>query len=115
MNAEHDLARLSCTCRRCQLQWNQDYEVTEWIDSDGSAVLWYTRNGTHVPSPYRFGMACPGCGGLRVDVVPRTHTAPASPEVARPSAHAPVPHPGVTGGRQHPALDRRYGPPFPAC
>ena len=112
MTTDRSHATLACACRRCGLAWLHDYDVLEWTDTEGSPVTWYSDHGITVPNPFQHGMCCPGCGGLRVDVVP-----------ARPGATIPVPAEAAEAAGQVPApglLDGAgvarlpFGPPYPA-
>ena len=112
MELDRTRTTFGCACRRCGNRWLHEYDVVEWTDTEGVAVQSFSDHGISVPCPYQHGVACPYCGGLRVDVSP-----------ARPGAFfeyatsvtdgAPVEPPQDSlanpGGARVP-----FGPPFPA-
>lgn len=111
MIPEKTRVHVVCTCRRCHLAWNPEYDVIEWTDTDGAPVRCFSQNGVRVPNPYGAGMCCPRCGGLRVDSrpsgtmdPPALHETTPLDDVRLPTGDSPFSRP-----RRPP-----YGPPYPA-
>lgn len=111
MIPENTLVRVICTCRRCHLAWNSEYDVIEWTDTDGTPVRCFSQSGVRVPNPYGAGMSCPRCGGLRVDSRPSGTTDPQARHetTLRDDGRLPTGDSPYSGLRRPP-----YGPPYHA-
>jgi hypothetical protein len=96
MEVERTPVRVLFTCRRCELEWRQGYDVVRWIGYDGDVLETYLRRGVPVPPP-ALGQRCPRCGSLNVgwadvtDLPPRRATRPAGRAVraGRPRPEPP--------------------------
>ncbi|MDT3443462.1 MULTISPECIES: hypothetical protein [unclassified Pseudofrankia] len=94
MEVERTPVEVLFTCRHCQLEWRQGYEVVRWTGYEGDLLETYFRRGVPVPPPM-LGQRCPQCGSLNVswaDVsgLPRRATRPVQPVV---SSHWSTPEP----------------------
>lgn len=56
-------------CRRCGDTWKEAFEVRRYTGIGGHEWMVYCRNGRPIRPPHH-DLACAGCGGLRVRVLP---------------------------------------------
>jgi hypothetical protein len=113
MILDRSTVTIACACRRCDAQWQEALDVTEWTDTDGFTVTAYAHDGVTMPDPYQHSLSCPTCSGLRVDVAPGKPTEPV-PAVGQVSVSAGAWPDSV---RTKPWERHRHypdGPPFPA-
>ena len=61
----------SFLCLRCTRTWSATYEVRVAHDRAGNEWRMYFRASEALTSP-EVGAVCPGCGGLRVKLLPAT-------------------------------------------
>jgi transposase InsO family protein len=78
-----DEVRFRFVCRRCQTAWCRRYQVRRWRDHEGTPYELYEQHGIARPAP-NSGVACPSCGGLRVNVDTLVDLVPPA-AVSRPS------------------------------
>jgi hypothetical protein len=87
MEVERAPIKVLFTCRHCQLEWRQTYDVVRWTGYEGDVVETYFRRGVPVPPP-TLGQRCPRCGSLNVAwtdasfLPPRRATRPVEPVVS---------------------------------
>jgi hypothetical protein len=103
MEIERVAVDVRFSCRRCQWQWRQRYDVVRWTNYEGDVAEAYFHDGRPVPSP-ALGRRCPACSSLRVDWVDAAFVPPAA--VRRPAVARPVQATVSYDWRAHPHAGR---------